>query len=91
MTLTRATATSDGDWKAVALLMTKSHIVVTGSDGSVEWLTLPAVPGLDLEVFFCLRWSVRAVLATGFSARDVTERGERGYRILPSCTVCDFT
>lgn len=30
--------------------MTKTHIVVTGSDGSIEWLALPTQPGGNLEV-----------------------------------------
>ncbi|CBJ28164.1 conserved unknown protein [Ectocarpus siliculosus] len=50
VTLSRASNTSDGEWTAVGLLMTKTHIVVTGSDGSIEWLALPTESGGSLEV-----------------------------------------
>lgn len=50
ITLNRASESSDGSWKAVGLLMTKTHIIVTGCDGSVEWLALPPKPGGKLEV-----------------------------------------
>lgn len=55
MTLSRALDTSEGSWTAVGLLMTKTHIVVTGSDGSIEWLALPTQPGGDLEVSSTIR------------------------------------
>lgn len=50
VTLSRASNTSDGGWTAVGLLMTKTHVVVTGSDGSIEWLALPTQSGGSLEV-----------------------------------------
>lgn len=40
----------DNGWKAVGLIMTKTHIIVTGSDGSIEWLKLPAEADGHLEV-----------------------------------------
>lgn len=55
MTLTRASDASGGGWTAVGLLMTKTHIVVTGSDGSIEWLALPTQPGGHLEVRSIIR------------------------------------
>ncbi|CAM9331513.1 unnamed protein product [Ectocarpus sp. 6 AP-2014] len=55
VTLSRASNTSDGGWTAVGLLMTKTHIVVTGSDGSIEWLALPTESGGSLEVEFSIQ------------------------------------
>ncbi|CAM9947612.1 unnamed protein product [Ectocarpus sp. 12 AP-2014] len=55
VTLSRASNTSDGGWTAVGLLMTKTHIVVTGSDGSIEWLALPTQSGRSLEVEFSIQ------------------------------------
>ena len=49
-TLNRASESAGGSWKAVGLLMTTSHIVVTGCNGSIDWLTLPSESGNDLEV-----------------------------------------
>lgn len=54
-TLSRASGTPEGDWTAVGLLMTKTHIVVTGSDGSIEWLSLPTQTGGSPEVCSTLR------------------------------------
>lgn len=42
-----------GGWKAVGLLMTKTHLIVTGNDGSIDWLTLPEEPDDHLKVRFC--------------------------------------
>lgn len=50
-TLSRASEGSDGCWRAVGLLVTKTHIIVTGSDGSIEWLALPTQPDAELEVW----------------------------------------
>ncbi|CAN0362423.1 unnamed protein product [Pylaiella littoralis] len=55
MTLSRASGTSDGGWTAVGLLMTKTHVVVTGSDGSIEWLALPTQPGGSLDAEFSIQ------------------------------------
>ncbi|CAM9308631.1 unnamed protein product [Ectocarpus sp. 4 AP-2014] len=55
VTLSLASNTSDGAWTAVGLLMTKTHIVVTGSDGSIEWLALPTQSGGTLEVEFSIQ------------------------------------
>ena len=45
---------AEDSWVAVGLLMTKTHIVVTGSNGSIDWLTLPSETGEGLEVhYFC--------------------------------------
>ncbi|CAM9277675.1 unnamed protein product, partial [Laminaria digitata] len=55
VTLKRALENSESNWKAVGLLMTKTHIIVTGSDGSIEWLALPAQPGGSLEAEFCIQ------------------------------------
>lgn len=49
-TLNRASESAGGSWKAVGLLTTTSHIVVTGCNGSIDWLTLPSEGGDDLEV-----------------------------------------
>lgn len=50
ITLSRASEDTEGKWRAVGLLMTKTHIIATGNDGSVDWLALPTHPGGDLEV-----------------------------------------
>lgn len=72
-TLSRASEGAEGSWKAVGLLMTTSHIVVTGSNGSIDWLTLPSENGEDLEVRQARRvWqSFRpAYLQSGSPLRD---------------------
>lgn len=53
--LSRASDASGSDWTAIGLLMTKTHIIVTGSDGSIEWLVLPTQPGGNLEVGSTIR------------------------------------
>lgn len=62
ITLKRALENSEGNWTAVGLLMTKTHIIVTGSDGVIEWFTLPAQPGGGLEVQRVPRDSRRSYL-----------------------------
>ncbi|CAM9456895.1 unnamed protein product [Scytosiphon promiscuus] len=54
-TLSRASDTSGASWTAIGLLITKTHIIVTGSDGSIEWLALPTQPGGGLEVEFSIQ------------------------------------
>lgn len=74
-TLKRARENSENNWRAVGLLMTKTHIIVTGSDGSIDWLRLPAQPGGGLEVIFIpryrcrfnLRLRIRVLLRSGVS------------------------
>lgn len=54
ITLGRASESADGGgWKAVGLLMTKTHLIVTGNDGSIDWLTLSEEPDDYLKAGFC--------------------------------------
>jgi hypothetical protein len=60
-------AAAKAGWRAVGLTLTKTHILVTGSDGTVRWLSLPGLLAL-CDAADAAAAAAAAAAATGTAA-----------------------
>jgi hypothetical protein len=77
-------AAAKAGWRAVGLTLTKTHILVTGSDGTVRWLSLPGLLAL------CDAADAAAAAAAAAAATSTAAAGEQLSAAAVDSTAADL-